>query len=181
MAAMPSISTTRGPAQHPGADRLLLGASALFDPLSQPLFTQCREPAPGEPPAERQPPGTRHHALCSGHWARWARPWARLPRYAVVTIARPRQVYEQHIGELQQLLLRHDATILGLPNSDARDKARLATVTASSEARHGVTRLERLAAPGSGARRDAVGLGSRAARGQGLSGQSSRARLAGSR
>jgi len=53
----------------------------------------------------------------------------------------PRQVYEQHMSELQQTLLRHDATILGLKNGDPRDKARSASISASSEALHGVTPL----------------------------------------
>ncbi|NLG51900.1 MAG: FAD-dependent oxidoreductase [Chloroflexi bacterium] len=53
----------------------------------------------------------------------------------------PREVYRDHLEELQQTLLRQDATILGVPNRDPRDLARSASVTASSEQTHGVTRL----------------------------------------
>jgi hypothetical protein len=54
----------------------------------------------------------------------------------------PREVHGQHMGELQQVLLRCDATILGLRNSDPHDKALRATVSASSEDVYGVTCLE---------------------------------------
>jgi len=53
----------------------------------------------------------------------------------------PRQVYQEHLEELQQLLLKHDATILGVPNRDPKDRARLAQASASSEERHGPSRL----------------------------------------
>lgn len=43
--------------------------------------------------------------------------------------------------ELQQTLLRQDATVLTVPNHDPRDLARTATVTATSEMRHGATRV----------------------------------------
>lgn len=46
----------------------------------------------------------------------------------------PRGIYENHIKELQQLLLRHDLTIPGVINEDEKDLARTATVTASSVA-----------------------------------------------
>ncbi|MBD0381425.1 FAD-dependent oxidoreductase [Paenibacillus sedimenti] len=47
----------------------------------------------------------------------------------------PREIYRQHMAELQQLMLRHDASIIGLANQDLRDLARSASVTASSELR----------------------------------------------
>ena len=53
----------------------------------------------------------------------------------------PRQVYERHLEELQQTLLRHDATILSLPNHDPGDLARTASVSASSEKTFGATHL----------------------------------------
>jgi hypothetical protein len=46
----------------------------------------------------------------------------------------PRGIYENHIKELQQLLLRHDLTIPDIENEDEKDLARTATVTASSVA-----------------------------------------------
>ncbi|MBU7004967.1 MAG: FAD-dependent oxidoreductase [Theionarchaea archaeon] len=46
----------------------------------------------------------------------------------------PRKLYETRIGELQQVLLKHDATILNLENDDDADLARGARVTASSSA-----------------------------------------------
>ena len=46
--------------------------------------------------------------------------------------AGPRRIYEDHIGELQQLLLREDATILNLGNDDPADLARTAALRASS-------------------------------------------------
>ncbi|MBT3377134.1 MAG: FAD-dependent oxidoreductase [Lentisphaerae bacterium] len=52
-----------------------------------------------------------------------------------------RDVYERHRQELQQALLRQDATILTAVNEDPDDLARGATVTASSEMRHGATRV----------------------------------------
>lgn len=45
----------------------------------------------------------------------------------------PRQLAEQAIGELQQVLLRQDAAVLGLRNQDNLDIARTAKVRASSE------------------------------------------------
>ena len=45
----------------------------------------------------------------------------------------PRGVYEEHIGQLQQQLLKDGAHIIDLANDDPRDLARQATATASSE------------------------------------------------
>ncbi|MFH1086105.1 MAG: FAD-dependent oxidoreductase [Chloroflexota bacterium] len=56
----------------------------------------------------------------------------------------PRTIYTHHREELQQMLLRHDATLLGVANRDPADLARGATVTASSEERHGSERLHDL-------------------------------------
>ncbi|WP_284642329.1 FAD-dependent oxidoreductase [Paenibacillus silviterrae] len=47
----------------------------------------------------------------------------------------PRGVYENHLAELQQTLLKQDASVIGLRNEDAADAARQATVTASSTLR----------------------------------------------
>ena len=44
----------------------------------------------------------------------------------------PRGVYQKHMTELQQLLLRHDHYIPGVPNQDPADLARTASVAASS-------------------------------------------------
>lgn len=44
----------------------------------------------------------------------------------------PRELYQTKLIELQQTLLRNDASIIGLSNSDALDLARQAEVTASS-------------------------------------------------
>ena len=44
----------------------------------------------------------------------------------------PRGVYREHIWELQQLLLKHDAYIIGIENEDPDDLARRAAVRASS-------------------------------------------------
>jgi hypothetical protein len=49
----------------------------------------------------------------------------------------PRGLARTRIGELQQVLLKHDATILNLKNEDEGDLARRATVTASSETPEG--------------------------------------------
>lgn len=46
----------------------------------------------------------------------------------------PRGIYEKHVTELQQLLLRHDLTIPRIENTDEKDLARTATVTADSTA-----------------------------------------------
>lgn len=52
----------------------------------------------------------------------------------------PRELYTQgHIPELQQRLLKWDATIPNVKNQDEADKARKATVSASSEIPYGVT------------------------------------------
>jgi len=48
----------------------------------------------------------------------------------------PRGIYEDHITELQQTLLKNDQTIPGIVNEDPEDLARAATVTASSTATH---------------------------------------------
>ncbi|MEF3304373.1 FAD-dependent oxidoreductase [Paenibacillus sp. GYB003] len=45
----------------------------------------------------------------------------------------PRDVYDHHLEELQQTLLRRDAALIGLENRDPRDLARRATASASSE------------------------------------------------
>ena len=45
----------------------------------------------------------------------------------------PRDIYHQHIDELQQLLLKRDATILWIKNEDSDDLARNAAITATSE------------------------------------------------
>lgn len=46
--------------------------------------------------------------------------------------AMPRSVGRDHIGEVQQQLLKDGCYLIDLPNSDAKDLARAATVTASS-------------------------------------------------
>ena len=46
----------------------------------------------------------------------------------------PRGIYEHHIGELQQTLLRYDQTIPGIVNEDPRDLALRAKASASSTA-----------------------------------------------
>ncbi len=46
----------------------------------------------------------------------------------------PRGIYEKHIKELQQLLLRHDLTIPGVINEDEKDLARTSIISASSVA-----------------------------------------------
>lgn len=46
----------------------------------------------------------------------------------------PRELARNHASELQQLLLRQDASIPGVDNQDPEDLARKATVTASSQA-----------------------------------------------
>jgi len=56
--------------------------------------------------------------------------------------ATPRGVYASHLDELQQLLLRHDATVMGVTNADAGDLARDAEVSATSEARFACTSYE---------------------------------------
>jgi len=45
----------------------------------------------------------------------------------------PRDIYNNHIKELQQLLIKDDQTIFGVLNEDPDDLARTATVTATSE------------------------------------------------
>ena len=45
----------------------------------------------------------------------------------------PRQLRQSHLNELQQTLLRQDASIIGLRNEDAGDIARSAVISASSE------------------------------------------------
>ena len=47
----------------------------------------------------------------------------------------PRGLYRQHIGDLQQQLLKEGAHLIGIPGRDPRDLARKARVTASSERR----------------------------------------------
>lgn len=45
----------------------------------------------------------------------------------------PRDIYTQHIKELQQILLKDDQTIFGIKNDDPDDLARNATVSATSQ------------------------------------------------
>ncbi|MHA6485461.1 FAD-dependent oxidoreductase [Paenibacillus sp. strain BS8-2] len=47
----------------------------------------------------------------------------------------PREVREEHLTELQQMMLRHDASIIGLRNEDPLDLARSAVISASSTMR----------------------------------------------
>lgn len=47
----------------------------------------------------------------------------------------PRDVYRRHLAQLQQTMLRQDASIIGLRSTDEQDLARRASVTASSELR----------------------------------------------
>ncbi len=49
----------------------------------------------------------------------------------------PREIGEKHIGELQQLLMKEDCYIPGFANTDEADKARRATVTATSHTESG--------------------------------------------
>ncbi len=65
----------------------------------------------------------------------------------------PREIYRSHLQELQQTLLRQDASVIGLRHEDERDLARLAQVSASSfrssisvDKPHEAYRLERDAA-----------------------------------
>jgi len=51
---------------------------------------------------------------------------------AVRRYATPRGVYEKHLDELQDQLLKDGAYLMGRPNRDPRDLARTATVSASS-------------------------------------------------
>ncbi len=48
----------------------------------------------------------------------------------------PRGIYEEHLAELQQTLLRNDQTVPGAVNEDPKDMARAASVTASSTTTH---------------------------------------------
>ncbi|MGC8971498.1 MAG: FAD-dependent oxidoreductase [bacterium] len=50
----------------------------------------------------------------------------------------PREVYKEHIKELQQLLLREDCYIIGVRNEDPNDIARYSRVTASSSKALGI-------------------------------------------
>ncbi|WP_379151120.1 FAD-dependent oxidoreductase [Paenibacillus sp. sgz5001063] len=47
----------------------------------------------------------------------------------------PRSIAEQHVTELQQTLLRQDASLIGVRNIDEQDKARTGTITSSSSLR----------------------------------------------
>lgn len=49
----------------------------------------------------------------------------------------PREVYQERMAELQQRLLKADATILSIPHQDGQDLARSARVSASSQVTHG--------------------------------------------
>ncbi|MHA7966182.1 FAD-dependent oxidoreductase [Paenibacillus sp. CAU 1782] len=66
----------------------------------------------------------------------------------------PRELHGDRLEELQQTLLRQDASIIGLRNSDERDKARLAKVSASSV----LTKLATGAPAGTYALNDPAGL-----------------------
>jgi len=57
----------------------------------------------------------------------------------------PRGIYKDHIWELQQQLLKDDCYIIGVKNEDPMDIARVAKVTASSEAVLEVTEADRFA------------------------------------
>lgn len=48
----------------------------------------------------------------------------------------PRELADKHIGQLQQILLRQDANLIGIANQDPDDVARQASVTASSWQQH---------------------------------------------
>jgi len=48
--------------------------------------------------------------------------------------ATPRGLYQRHLAELQQQLLKEGAHLIGLPANDSRDLARQAAISASSEA-----------------------------------------------
>ncbi|HEY0827565.1 MAG TPA: FAD-dependent oxidoreductase [Bacilli bacterium] len=48
----------------------------------------------------------------------------------------PRELYQKHLQDLQQTMLRQDGSIIGLANEDPLDLARRAKVTASSYLRH---------------------------------------------
>lgn len=50
----------------------------------------------------------------------------------------PRDIYEQHLEELQQTMLKQDITIMGKCNADENDLARKATVSADSWLGYGV-------------------------------------------
>jgi hypothetical protein len=60
----------------------------------------------------------------------------------------PRGVYEAHIAELQRMLVRDDAYIIGLRNDDPRDLARTAKISASSTARSELFVRERMSHTG---------------------------------
>jgi hypothetical protein len=51
----------------------------------------------------------------------------------------PRELYQKHIHELQQLLLKNDCYIIGLKNEDLGDFAKTTSVTASSSAKLEIT------------------------------------------
>lgn len=48
----------------------------------------------------------------------------------------PRQIYQEHMAEMQQTLIRQDAAVLGIRNQDENDMARTATIEASSFLTH---------------------------------------------
>ena len=54
----------------------------------------------------------------------------------------PRDIYQTHILELQQTLLKYDQTIPGMKNRDANDLARSASITASSTLSQDVMNLD---------------------------------------
>jgi len=55
-------------------------------------------------------------------------------KYGVI----PREIYKNHIKELQQLLLREDCYIIGTKNEDPEDIARISKVSASSSIKLGI-------------------------------------------
>lgn len=52
--------------------------------------------------------------------------------FAIANGCTPREIYQRYLAEYQQLLLKNDASIIGIRNQDPADLARLAEVTASS-------------------------------------------------
>lgn len=54
----------------------------------------------------------------------------------------PRDIYREHMAELQQLLLKEDASVMGKRNEDSRDLARKAQVSADTEVPFGVTAFD---------------------------------------
>ena len=55
----------------------------------------------------------------------------------------PKEIYEKHIDELQQLMLKSDISVMGKKNTDEKDLAKKATVTADSFVPYGVANTEK--------------------------------------